>query len=50
LHAPTRLKPEQTIHPRQPQLMIVQNDHGALQVKFAASFVLPTPLYAATCG
>ena len=24
--------------------------HGALQTKFAASFVLPVPLYVATCG
>jgi hypothetical protein len=24
--------------------------HRALQAKFAASFVLPTPLYSATCG
>jgi hypothetical protein len=24
--------------------------HRTLQVKFAASFVLPTPLYCATCG
>jgi hypothetical protein len=32
---------------RKPQILWVQ---GALQTKFAASFVLPVPLYAATCG
>ena len=25
-------------------------DQGTLQAKFAASFVLPTPLYCAVCG